>query len=60
MVKTEELSIGLKVRKIDETHVKGIIHGIGVIGKKNWFKVLLTSGQLIIVQKPELWEIYRY
>jgi hypothetical protein len=55
MVKSEELYIGLSVYKIEEPHVQGQVQGIGVLGKPKWFKVMLNSGQLILVQKPELW-----
>ena len=56
MVKSEELNVGDHIRRIDNIHVHGTIERLGVLGKKNFFKLKLSSGQYIVVQKPDEWE----
>ena len=56
MVKTEEIFIGMKICNIEKPHVKGVIQGLNILGQKNFFKVLLDSHQLVLVQKPEEWK----
>jgi hypothetical protein len=56
MVKSEELNIGDKVYKIGHKHVYGTIQRLKVLGQKNFFSVQLSTGQTIVVQKPEEWE----
>lgn len=59
MVRIEEISVGIRIRLIEHPHVYGTIQQIGCLGQKNWLKVrLIPSGELRLVQKPELWEHY--
>lgn len=59
MVRIEDIYVGMRIRLIDQQHVYGTIHQLGCLGQKNWLKIkLIPSGQLRLIQKPELWERY--
>lgn len=58
MVKIEDVFVGMRLRFIENPTRQGIVSRIGVLGQKNWFKIKLSTGQLYLVQKSELWETF--
>jgi hypothetical protein len=56
MVNSDELNVGDEIYKIGDEHVHGFVQRLRVLGQKNFFSVQLSSGQIILVRKPEDWE----
>jgi len=57
MVDTDILEVGQSVHMIADSGVVGKVHRLRTLGQKKWFKVMLDSGNIILVQNPELWTL---